>query len=443
MDRIYRKISLEDFKNRYGANDSGGTEAVIGFDVEWGNIGYDYILDPDDDLITAYNVVVDGNRVRFATLKELHAWLSNILLKSKFYKLCGAADNKQWRSYKVEDINEENIVGIYNTLPEPTGDAGDIVWITPEAVSLNEKFESSDSGLTSFSCIKAFNTLYENARLNQATTETPYVDVNIMLTETVIDEGMYTKADWDEDSGETESASWETSVIGESKLSELKRHKRSYDDYGNELPFIIEEDASGATAETFYLTGVPYNVEIREDGRTYGDYIETITFGEDSVFFKYHTGVWVIHGGNEYIFIGEGVKYEERYPFEEINVTIKYNGENVTFAYKNIFYDKQYDIDEFSSGSTLWSEFKSSVYDRSKQYAEICYETTYTNEDKPLIKEDALAGYISIIKDGAPRVERGTAAAFEIHNILGECRTMDDLEKYRNDFFTIKDDEKE
>ena len=34
-------------------------------------------------------------------------------------------------------------------------------------------------------------------------------------------------------------------------------------------------------------------------------------------------------------------------------------------------------------------------------------------------------------------IQRGTAASYERHNILGEIKTFDDLENYRNNFFEL------
>ena len=105
----------------------------------------------------------------------------------------------------------------------------------------------------------------------------------------------------------------------------------------------------------------------------------------------------------------------------------------ITVPYYNIHFDKElegYRPDDVEDG---------------KCYARITFDTSIYNIDSgvPYIMEESMVGITDVKQSGTASVERGSAAAFELHNILGECRTMEDLEKYRNDFFTIKNDEKQ
>ena len=57
----------------------------------------------------------------------------------------------------------------------------------------------------------------------------------------------------------------------------------------------------------------------------------------------------------------------------------------------------------------------------------------------PYFKEEALIGIQDLTVDISNlRIERGKAAAWERHSILGEISSFDDLETYRNGFFTMK-----
>jgi hypothetical protein len=54
-----------------------------------------------------------------------------------------------------------------------------------------------------------------------------------------------------------------------------------------------------------------------------------------------------------------------------------------------------------------------------------------------IYKDEALLGVIDINNEIDANISRGTSAALERHNILGEIKTIQDMENYRNNYFEI------
>ena len=449
MEIIHKTINLEDFKNRFPES----------FNAEWGEVmTHDYLIDPStdiyeirdriplvyDDPFDSSRTENDRTRLRFGNMISLYGWLDRVLNDSLFYKICKRGGEYIWVEYDLEEFTG-SLVGIFPELP-PTDDydVGAIVWITPDAERLKSIFFlESDSPLEEgVARISHFMEFVENARNNSGvtTTESGYTDISVMLTENCNDVGIYTE------SGETGYNIEEGEVITsftESRLFQLVRHKKSYDDNGNELPFIVSTSnvnslgtISGG-ANTLYavpefITGVSYNVYVNDEGVVCGDYISAITIAEDTAKFEYVIGAEIL-SNNTY---SGGVSYYEEYKLgEEETLEFMYENSALTATFKRILYDEQPDEYKEMEG-----------YEEGKRFAFATFTSQFKTKsnDAVYFKEESLMEINDIrIDDSKPRVERGTSAAFEIHNILGECRTMDDLEKYRNDFFTIKDDEKQ
>lgn len=451
MEIIHKTINLEDFKNRFPKS----------FNAEWGEVmTYDYLIDPSTDIGRAlyeirnriplvYNDPFDSSRtendrtrLRFGNMISLYGWLDRVLNDSLFYKICKRGGEYIW----VEDDLEEftgSLVGIFTELP-PTDDydVGAIVWITPDAERLKSIF-FLESDL-SVARISHFMEFVENARNNSGvtTTESGYTDISVMLTENCNDVGIYTESG---ETGYNIEEGEEIKIFTESRLSQLVRHKKSYDDNGNELPFIVSitdnnpiGTISGGTVTRYavpeYITGVCYNIYTNDEGKVCGDYVSDIEVVADAdlIRFSYVIGAEIL-SNNTY---SGGVSYYEEYKLgEEETLEFMYENSALTATFKRILYDEQPDEYKEREG-----------YEEGKRFAFATFTSQFKTKsnDAVYFKEESLMEINDIrIDDSKPRVERGTSAAFEIHNILGECRTMDDLEKYRNDFFTIKDDEKQ
>ena len=488
MDKIYRKISLEDFKNRF-SNEENNV-----FGTDWGGVvTNDYLIEDDSPLSAVAEKIplVDTNRLRFGTMLSLHTWLANVIENSEFYKLCMRNGNKIWTLYTYsfdDDYDEEDenfkFKGVYSEIPasEDEFDVEDIIWVTPEADEILKRFlvDSSEDQSLVLVRIDKFMDVFEAAKRNvQETTGICYANVDIMLTTNCNEVGKYTIGVkmWEPNkeyyggeyafspidgkiyhldigSGDTDSSeifneneTWvaaeeeidisTATAYTESRLKTLKRTRRSYDENGDELPFYYYYYAD--TVELEYITGVTYN--ITTDGNdVYGDVITNITINEtgngtSAISFTYLIGTKINESDENVVSYEGGVIYEEAYEVtrDSYSFRLTHGSVLITVPYYNIHFDKElegYRPDDVEDG---------------KCYARITFDTSIYNIDSgvPYIMEESMVGITDVKQSGTASVERGSAAAFELHNILGECRTMEDLEKYRNDFFTIKNDEKQ
>lgn len=507
MDKIYRKISLEDFKYRFISDSAatGWNEVHDDYAFTEGNL---YALHEQLAMHEILGCTVSGNpiyRFRYGNIVALNTWLNKVFDESHFYKYCVRGWTEEKKVYvpsKPEDEEGRELTdydAIETNFPE-NAIVGDLIWITPYAEELKARFRNNEiTGNTAIiEFLEFFNAaIFDNQRVvkkrrgrKAAGTENcpnhrelieGYVEINLPLSQEIINIGMMAKGDGElkeiAESGETlydgsenlkfsmgdeeytliglaESSRTATTTTGftESRLQTLRRRIRTYDDNGNELPFILSEnefDESGNSLCNYvdlsdntqihvidcfseYTEGAVYNISVSDDGNTYyGDYIDTISTGEtesgDTVTFVYYIGAIVDEYG-----VSGGTRYEDSYYFDS-GATVFGTFENKIhqFRYNKIIYDSIEKPDEYMEGML---------------YSKTEFESYNVENDSgvPYIKEEALMGIEDIVRSGdGIYIERGTAAAFEIHNVLGECRTMDDLEKYRNDFFTIRNDEKE
>ena len=221
-------------------------------------------------------------------------------------------------------------------------------------------------------------------------------------------------------------------VLVESKLSSLKRDMHSYDREGNELPYI---ETTGRTKEMPYKIGIPRNVSYEEDGCKY-DVLKAIEYflddgspqGEATRNVNFDNGKMQPNGIVKFTYIvgaddesGEGLVYEERRYYSISGRS----GDNTGFI---IVSDNSVDTPD-------------GEIDSNKAYAII--KETYNGEpisknpfviksDVHLDIHDAKLNYDSV------NVVRGTSASYEAFNVLGEMNTIDDIEKYRDDWYRIK-----
>ena len=265
--------------------------------------------------------------------------------------------------------------------------------------------------------------------------EYPGVTYDFIFNENEEDEEVY-----EETTGVTDYA--------ESKLKTLLREKRSYDNDGNLLPYVIENE--GKTNErnelpyilhapcdiiyendTFFynsLEGITYyaedgNGELVEDDNS-RDMTSPGTNPDGSVIpeqgvieFRYRVGSSMASGESE----NYGVLYTERRRY-----TLEM-GENGRRLYINV------------SNETLTVPADA---EPGVQYAEI------SDIDKAYFKEKTYGIYVkephligvheSNIDVGNVYVDRGTSASYEAFNVLGEVNSIDDIEKYRDDWYRIK-----
>ena len=234
----------------------------------------------------------------------------------------------------------------------------------------------------------------------------------------------------------------------ESKLKTLLREKRSYDNEGNLLPYVIEnEGKTNERNELPYILHAPCDIIYENDtffynsleGITYyaedgnGDLVEddnsrdmtspgtnpdgSVIPEQGVIEFRYRVGSSMASGESE----NYGVLYTERRRY-----TLEM-GENGRRLYINV------------SNETLTVPAGA---EPGVQYAEISDIDKSHFEEKTYgiyVKEPHLIGvHESNIDVGNVYVDRGTSASYEAFNVLGEVNSIDDIEKYRDDWYRIK-----
>lgn len=267
-----------------------------------------------------------------------------------------------------------------------------------------------------------------------------------------------------------------TGITGEtmSMLNVVKRKKRDIDDGNKTLPFnlhynIIKIDKDGnedpngeyekrvldsGTTELMYVPGF-LNQELQTDGSFIGCEIENIEFFRDYSFkdkicefnstnhtnsaitttdlnlsdesqlkivrFTYHISepmelISINNNQQKWQKVSDGIKYVETY-----DITID--------TYDCTIDGTKYKLKYFNFNDLLSANKSATIsYDNSG--------TTITNCNY-LYKDDSTIGLHDVIENINADIDRGKAIAFEKHNALGECNTMQDLEHYHNDFFEI------
>lgn len=215
----------------------------------------------------------------------------------------------------------------------------------------------------------------------------------------------------------------------ESQLQTLTRRKISYDENnGNPLPYYYNKEEG--KCELPYVIGEPHEITYEPDGDDeiyFYNVLKSVTYkdenGEDcekengeTIVFEYYVRSSVSESG-----VCNGVLYKEehKYTLEDGPDETKYVaiGESLTMP-----------DDDF-------------VEETPRGYAEI--EGIMTDSDtlswNPIVKNEAFMHIHDYnIDHDDVYIERGTSASYEAFNVLGEVNTMEDIERYRDDWFRIK-----
>lgn len=213
---------------------------------------------------------------------------------------------------------------------------------------------------------------------------------------------------------EADSSITEYTAITESRLNAF--YKPDIDDDSNPLPFRVIWDTNNKNNPTL-VSGGTYEGEVYYETSLPFQGVTATTSG-DTITISYS-------GGSENIIYTDVYKYAGS--FKHFNFKTDANDTNPTklFAYINI---------DFDSGISVGEKISSSISVRIERDGT-------ESQDVPYFKEEALIGIQDLTVDISNlRIERGKAAAWERHSILGEISSFDDLETYRNGFFTMKSD---
>ena len=163
------------------------------------------------------------------------------------------------------------------------------------------------------------------------------------------------------------------------------------------------------------------------------DYSESSNEGE--VAFTFNGGTAIFSNGAltiNYNTTSEDIDYTEVYPAEYtlgyFSFTIDENDTEPTKQFRYLKID-------FENGLAVGEKRKANI--------DVTIRRDGTeSQNVPYYKEEALLGIQDINIDVSDlTIDRGKAAAYERHSILGEVSSMDDLENYRNGFFKMINDE--
>ena len=246
---------------------------------------------------------------------------------------------------------------------------------------------------------------------------------------------------WRECSGES-SRRTIRSKSKQSYVTQLRRLTKTYDDYGNEHLFTINNGSSylqfaigstgGVSISGSYSSDSLSSVKILSSNNgvisSYtitGQYIPTPTSGS-FIWFTYVTGTITDKDGNV---IFEGVTHDEIYSFTIKYDTLVIDGVQQTYSYADIDYSHTYVYGD--NGFETDYEVAS----------DIMYSIDGTNGDKsqdlPVFSDESLFGTTFFDHNGDVNIDRGKSAAFERHHILGEVNTFEDLINYKNNMFDL------
>ena len=295
----------------------------------------------------------------------------------------------------------------------------------------------------------------------------PTIDIPILLTGNLLDLGQYKSYDIIvvDENGETEDVQTinqnETYIIetkGESKIRTLRKRKICYDDSGNSLPFIINNDNYNPILpfEEKYIKNVQSVKNINGQEYIVGDAIVDIIYRNTSgitenldkateIEFTYVIGgtfhltpdgiIDDFYGENPFTFTATtediyGIWYKETFPLKDYSYNIKYNNEDLSGSTKII---------DFESKEITYS-FPGIDYERT--HFILCENIKYLSNyflnysgDLLFFDEKMLGLSVPLKEVYNITIDRGATSVYEKHLQLTEIKSWDDLEKYRNGMF--------
>lgn len=238
-----------------------------------------------------------------------------------------------------------------------------------------------------------------------------------------------TEEEFEED---IENGEWDPNVeYAESRLKTLLRERREYDGDGKPLPYCL----SGETRVLPYLIGVPFNI-VYSGGTYFYNALESVSYYDKDgeivsvcnntlyfisgltpetgvIEFKYRVGSMLSEETG--VTGADGVLYTDRY-YYKVNVD-----------------DEPYIV---VGGSLMRDEDTDTIY---AEISEVQVDNEPVINPKWLIKRDISMGVQEMmINSNDVYIRRGTSASYEAFNVLGEVNTIEDIEKYRDDWFRIK-----
>lgn len=265
--------------------------------------------------------------------------------------------------------------------------------------------------------------------------------------------------------------------IVESRLTDYKRKQVSVDDCGEILPFLIKYKKSNGSFELDVFgnkkmeintdgnvnTILPYKVGIvyeknNDDNTTTIDRLIEISFidgvgvtkkrfttNQDILFtdvpddckfmkFTYLNGEIV---GDKGKILSSGIKYFEKYEIKKSVFTPKNKIDKQTITFDYIDFDiKKCLITLNNLNADVFSLTDNPIYSNIEVKKEMI-EKSNTTSFSPIFKKESLIGVINENNNIDATLTRGTSAALERHQNLGEVKTLQDLQNFKNNYFEI------
>lgn len=490
METIYKKISIEPFRKRIVKKHINENAAKVEYypSFKQGNIRIAYDIKVEDDTVSPFlilDIKNDEKVLRYRMFSKYYYLCVGFQNKAKVYNRCV---NGRWRENADEKITVNTVLPIYSSTDNTNGESMVIIY---EDIDILKPLVKGEGSLAkriitiAEYCKKCFN--------GDVATAIPHADISVHLQTDMNDQGeiesalpkwkggeeyeagVYTvyknniykstreititlKQDGsfeppsDNDSGwelvtpETESTPIAYSDGITEARSSMFLSKKTYiettkDEYGirttREYPFY-EEDGE------FYFPYIKREISVGEGAAK----LDKIKFNDTEInpsktIYSFKEIYAQISEVNTVTFVyylydtcenKEGISWDNAVKYEEthgIETGTAPNG-------KPYFYIPTGDTQEVTNmNEDLVME------NREPKFATVSYAAKrekYSDEDLAKINS-----FIKISPTGAQNIktnidaniDRGSSALFERLNILGEVKSMKDLENYKNNFFDI------
>lgn len=490
METIYKKISIEPFRKRIVKKHINENAAKVEFypSFKQGNIRIAYDIKVEDDTVSPFlilDIKNDEKVLRYRMFLKYYYLCVGFQNKAKVYNRCV---NGRWRENADEKITVNTVLPIYSSTDNTNGESMVIIY---EDIDILKPLVKGEGSLAkriitiAEYCKKCFN--------GDVATAIPYADISVHLQTDINDQGEIESAlpKW---KGGVE---YEADVYTVYKNNIYKSTKNigivlkqdgsfetpSDNDSGwklvtpeTESTAIAYSDGITEARSSMFLSKKAY-IEVTKD--EYG-----IRTTREYPFYEENGEFYFPYIKRE-ISVGEGVakldkiKFNDTeidtskvvYSFKEIYKQIS-EVNTVTFVYylydtcenkENIKWDNAVKYEETHGVETGTMPNNESYFyiptgdtqevtnmnedlveeNREPKFAAVSYiakKEKYSDEDLAKINsfiKISPIGTQNIKTNIDANIDRGSSALFERLNILGEVKSMKDLENYKNNFFDI------
>lgn len=454
MEFVRKKINLRDFTDKFCENGYCLPNTNFPYDLDisshWGNLPF---------IITLSGITTSGmpcyttndNKigVKYGTLCNYYSWIRKFIMESKYYMFKNRNGGIMWQeiganfNFKGSGSDEVGKFDLFAISADVFGELSDeiaegysceqevVFCINENADLFHEQYVSIDYAVN---YINFFESYIKNGNYSGYTLD-PFVDFNLFIDSDIDDMGPLKECG--QDTGQVTSEHVEISGYTESKLNTLARQKSCADDDGNELDFIFNLQTLKCelkySAETLcngvydeatgtYTYDKVIDITLSDDSIVYNSLTNDDVGKKGTVSFRYSIGNMVLSIDGNYE--TNGVIYEESHDFEVKTKTFTVGGHSYLRPYIDIDY---------------YSGERPENADDSKIYAYVNYDYDFSDIRGNFIRDDSINGVDDItFSNGVVDIDRGHAAAYEAFNVLGEVNSLDDVEKYHDDWFRIK-----